>query len=213
MRTSASFQQASSIVLPNNVTYGSQTGIVANSNIVQAGNAWYVLIAYQPPASSSNYERVCLFRSLNILDATAWKGWDGVGYEVVALSITNPSPSSTSFCAGVLLFQDRFDLRFNSVCNCWIILGETTDGWTFATSYDLINRTNNVPIALPFKPYWLDGEGVVNRYYPSLLDLDLPGADINFQNTGATPYLYYLNFDNITFARNMYRVQVRVRVL
>ena len=129
------------IVLPYNVTFGLQSGFVVQSNIVQSGNAWYVLAAFQPQYHSgngSNYERICLFRSSNVLSADAWRGWNGSAFSVTTLTISNPG---SNFCTGVLPFTFRFDLRFSSICNCWITLGASQTAWLYSTSYDLIYWT------------------------------------------------------------------------
>lgn len=200
-------------------------GTFVPSNIVEGPDgALYATLSYELRAVPPNQPRsggTCLIRTLpeNIDDPTAWRAWDGTGYNVAFTNpylLSVPPPANANRCAPIAGLQRavRSLLKvegqdFYLAISHGIMPGETTPSVIAYTSENL--RDWSAPIKVKDLPrYGQFGEscgthgGVERWQYPSLLDPE--STSINFNTTGTTAYLYATS---ITYCNGVNRDLVR----
>ncbi|KTC69387.1 hypothetical protein Lbir_2126 [Legionella birminghamensis] len=195
-------------------------GMFAQSNIIQWGDYYYVLIEQNLQAFSSSAPPagVCVYRNDNLANPRGWLGFDGEKYTIPLVPeypSQNPENPEQYLCHRVLPNYYRFSWTYNTVLQKFIIIGLDTDysqsGQPIeAFVYTLANLDPDTGVLSPatntgslFKEYfllqitwfdeWQNAGNVFGQAYPGLLDPTSPenGGDRNFQYSGANPYLYY----------------------
>jgi hypothetical protein len=106
-------------------------GITAQSNILQVGRYYYVLVQqlpFQPQGTSPSAESgVCIYRApVPIVPGASltWMGWGGSGYTVPVPTSYPVTP--TTLCQPMLDAPFRFSWSFNTVLNQYVIIGQDT---------------------------------------------------------------------------------------
>ncbi|MCW8450782.1 hypothetical protein [Legionella quinlivanii] len=205
------------IVAPYPFNSSGKGGMFAQSNIIQWGDYFYILVEQnlQPFNSSAPAAGVCIYRNDNLANPRGWLGFDGKAYTVPLVPEYNPIKPQQYLCHSVLPNYYRFSWTYNSVLQKFIIIGLDTNYSQSGQSieafvYTLANLDPNTGILTSatntgslFKEYflrqitWLDqwqtAGNVFGQAYPGMLDPDSPNfnGDRNFQYSGANPYLYY----------------------
>jgi hypothetical protein len=201
-----------------------QSGMLAQSNIIQWGPYYYILVQQKPSAAPPTpagrqpigIDGVCIFRTDNLADHRAWRGWNGHAYEVPSVGrypANLPDPQRFT-CTPILNGMYRFSWSYNTVLRQFIVLGiDTNVGGTGAEAivyttgkFDAAGRFiqtsgEQVLRTIDWIDRWSADPAVTGEAYPSLLDPTSPlivadeapnrtPGDLNFQYSGAHPYLY-----------------------
>jgi len=105
-------------------------GITAQSNILQVGRYYYVLVRQAPfqpvGAPPSTGSGVCIYRApvpIHPAVPLTWMGWGSSGSYTVAVPASYPT-SPTTLCQPVLDGAFRFSWSFNTVLNQYVIIGQ-----------------------------------------------------------------------------------------
>jgi len=203
-----------------------QSGMVAQSNIIQWGTHYYVLVQQKPLAAPAavpgapqaiGANGTCLYRTDDLGEVHAWRGWDGHAFTVpvVAQYPAGLADPGHFTCTPVLNGMYRFSWSYNTVLRNFIVLGVDTDFGGTATEAFVYTILHLDPDGHPAQvsgerflraiawfDRWSADPTVTGEAYPSLLDPTSPeivayGApnrtpgDLNFQYSGAHPYLYF----------------------
>ncbi len=176
---------------PCNSSNPTRYGDFDGTNIVFKDGYYYKLFRYvTEPSVLEQQSGVCLMRTQNIGDASAWEIWNGHGY----------IRSKTSSCAFIPNLVDVASVTYNTYAKMYVVVGYIkARGFYFAVSPDLINWSTRMPVTV-------NGLDTSNTPYPSLLD----SADTsrNFERTGQEPYLYYTQSHG-GLNRDLMRVQIK----
>ena len=195
-------------------------GMTAQSNIIQIGAYLYVLAQQLGPPGSAIPDGVCVFRAAVPVrpdQAPFWFGFDGIGFSIVSPQIY--PGKATQPCKPVFGSQFRFSWSFNTILNQFILLGLDSVGNVNTGDCPLAEGTGTPDTAIVYMTVTMDGggllvpatqetcllqvngiaawqqqQGMTGAAYPSLLDPQSPelvSIDLNFQFSGATPFLYY----------------------
>ena len=92
---------------------GGRQGMVQMTNIVPWKGAWHLLAMRGQPAGSGT----CVWRSLDVTDGSAWRGWDGAEFNVVSLDPYDAG-GEQPFCTATGPPQLRFSLSWSDVLGC-----------------------------------------------------------------------------------------------
>jgi hypothetical protein len=203
-----------------------QSGMVAQSNIIQWGRRYYVLVQQKPLAApvpspdgpqAIGADGTCLYRTDHLGEPHAWRGWDGHAFTVpvVARYPADLADPARFTCTPVLNGMYRFSWSYNTVLHDFIVLGVDTHFGGAATEAFVYTTVHLDPDGHPTQTSgeqflrtidWIDrwsaDPTVTGAAYPSLLDPNSPGivadhvpnhtpGDLNFQYSGAHPYLYF----------------------
>ena len=206
-----------------------QAGMVAQSNIIQWGRHAYILVNQKPSAAPADNpphgqtigtNGTCLYRTADLADSSAWRGWDGHAYTIKVVTrypSDLPDPANDT-CTPVVNGMYRFSWSYNTVLRQFILLGVDTnfrgkgteafvyttakldhDGRFIQTSGEHLLRE------ITWIDRWPANPTAFAQAYPSLLDPTSPDihadeipnrtpGDRNFQYSGANPYLYFTLF-------------------
>jgi hypothetical protein len=202
-----------------------QAGMTAQSNIIQWGRYYYVLVqqlpsaapAQQPPGQLIGADGVCIYRTADLADRTAWRGWDGSDYTVPVIGAypANLVDPARYTCTPALSRIYRFSWSYNTVLRQFIVLGldtnfggNGTEAFVYTTGrFDergQFYQTGGEHFlrAINWIDRWSASTTLEGEAYPSLLDPTSPDieaeaipnrtpGDLNFQYSGAHPYLYF----------------------
>lgn len=136
-----------------------------------------------------------LWRTSNIADPTAWRGWDGSGYTVRSVDPYHNNMAGFKGFASIPGIPHSFSWNF--VCDCWLGI---SDGVMYSTSNDLIHWSeqiqvlSNTPTINLFGP--TDPNVIIAQHleYPSFYDFDFPRSgtdDMNLNWSGNSGHLYF----------------------
>lgn len=197
-------------------------GLFSPSNIVSGPDGhWYALA--KVGAHLTGRQTVCLMRTPDLPDPSAWRFWDGSGFdgEFVDPYLGEVEEPWTAACPALDLddigAQMIESLTWNTFLERWVLVGisaDTIDGrevWGFYYSFsdDLIDWTRRRLLMEVPLPWTVASSGSDLSYlYPSLLD---PASQsLSFETTGQTAYLYYTrnNAGHASLDRDLVRVPV-----
>ncbi len=107
-------------------------GMTAQSNILQSGDYYYVLVQqlpFQPSGTTPSPQNgVCIYRApvpTSPGQPLAWSGWGGSGY-TVTVPASYPAGASLPLCQPVLDAPFRFSWSINTVLGQLILIGQDT---------------------------------------------------------------------------------------
>lgn len=196
-------------------------GIFAPSNIIKGQDGYYYNLG-QVQYYGNLDQGVCLMRTDNLSDPTAWRYWNGSAFKGRFLDpykedISNPKdyvcPPLEWDNIGASLVES---LTYNTYLDRYVLVGISADwldnrevwGFYYSFSNDLIHWTHRKLLLEITLPWTAKNNTDVMYLYPSLLD---PQSDSrNFETTGKTAYLYYTrqNFGQGSLDRDLIRVAV-----
>jgi uncharacterized protein (TIGR03437 family) len=200
-------------------------GYFTPSNIVPGGDGYYYSLFFSIPDPERPAVRgVCLMRTPDLSDPASWRAWDGRGFDLTMRSpyMRDGSPAPTGLPACAFVDQRTIgdlhgSLTYNEYLGRWLLAGtaaqtldrQTTCGFYFSTSTNLLEWTRPqllLPGKLPHPPCAQPGDADGSLIYPSLIDHE--DTSPNFENTGQTPHLYYVRW-NQGLNRDLLRAPVR----
>jgi hypothetical protein len=196
-------------------------GIREPSNIIKAQDGYYYEFAnasYYDP----NKQGVCLMRTTDVSDPSAWRFWNGKDFEGTFINpyVTTPENPDEHLCPplapdeiGASMNQS---ITFNTYMNRYVLVGVSADqrgtrtiwGFYYSFSFDLIHWTHRKLLKEITLPWTAEHNDDVMYLYPSLLD---PNSDSrNFDTSGETAYVYYtrLNHGQGSLDRDLIRIPV-----
>lgn len=198
-------------------------GMFSPSNIVQGpDDHWYALV--KRGAHPTGAQTVCLMRTDDLADPTAWRFWDRNAFDGVFVDPYADEVERTRDHVCPALAIDEIgaqmieSLTWNTHLERWVLVGISADqidgrevwGFYYSFSHDLIEWTHRELLLEVPLPWTVELPGADLSYlYPSLLDPASPS--INFETTGETAYLYYTrnNEGHASLDRDLVRVPVQ----
>lgn len=202
------------IATPYPFTGKGKGGMFAQSNIIQWGKYYYILVEqYLEQIAPEAKSGVCLYRTCNLQDPTSWKGYntDTKKYDIPTIRFyPNNEQPKKYLCTPILPSMYHYSWTYNVVLECFIVLGinvnyRKENGEIIeAVVYTLALLDMDTGILTPYKSetfveyflreiHWFDqwkSKGnIIGQAYPSILDPTSP--DRNFQYSGKNPYLYF----------------------
>ena len=192
------------------------------SNIIKGRDGYYYQFA-NVAYYADNKQWVCLMRTNDLSDPSAWRFWDGQGFDgrFIDPYLTTPGTPEDHLCPA--LEWDNIgaslndSITYNTYLDRYVLVGLSADqidhrevwGIYYSFSDDLIHWTRRKLLAEMPLPWTVENGGSdLSILYPSLLD---PNSDSrNFETTGKTAYLYYTrhNFGQGNPDRDLIRVPV-----
>ncbi len=194
---------------PDGDTAGNQQGMVSQSNILSSKGAdgktyYYVMVVRS--IGHDNKVGTCLFRSSDISNPEAWRGWDGKDFSAAMHNNPYSSTPSSQICAPIFSGFFCSGWTYNNVLHKYLAICRSNhfqtdqgavEAFVYSTSADMLHWS---------KPEFLKrinwqgtfrasamNSGVTAQTYPSILDPTSTGR--NFEFSGASPYLYYTRFN------------------
>jgi hypothetical protein len=194
---------------------GRHRGFFNPTNIVQYRDAQYFMSA--TTGGGSQKAGLCLFRTTNPLDPTAWRGLTKTGYRSMAIDPYRADPAKYIPCTPVKMggtpnsisYVTRYK-KFVAVMPLRIGSDAVTGGVQYAWSDDLVHWS--APLALLKIP--MHGSRRCSdefRYsYPSLIDPESKSR--NFDTIDETAYLYMTRTKIVDCKSTRFRDLVRFQV-
>jgi hypothetical protein len=199
-----------------------QYGVFQPSSIVHKDGYYYSLVT--TTAYGKQEHGTCVMRTQHLDDPTAWRAWDGDGYNV---SFANPYLGNVApdnhVCKPVSfesISDMTFSLTYNTYFGKYLLVSpanqympserRTVSGFYYSLSDDLINWSQRKLIKelTLIQTYKCGDPDAV--YYPSILDPTSKSR--NFETSGRRPYLYFtrLNYEacQLTSNRDLIRVPI-----
>lgn len=198
-------------------------GVFGPSNIVTGPDgAHYALVRVREPDGAHGD---CLLRTTRVGTPSAWRAWDGHGFDVAFpdpyLAPARPSSGCSLISVGNVAEMTE-SLTYNRTLGRYLLvglappgplsLGAQLTGIYFSTSRDLIHwspRTLVAP-AVTTARYTCGGPSPIA--YPSVLDPS--SRSRTYATSGSRPYLYFTQFHyeacHQTLDRDLERVQLRI---
>ena len=198
---------------------GRRTGYFAPTNIIRRGDYWYAFIWAE--RYEAQQRGACLLRTDNLADPRAWRAWDGTGFSVQFVDtargkIDNPERHVCKPVAPNVLGGTVRSLVVHQPSGLVIAtVAMSRDGKTgmWATiSRDLVSWE---------KPQFVWSAPLLFRHecsdaaafdYPSLLDP--ASTSRNFEDVGASPYLYMTRLNltacKPTWDRDLVRLPIKI---
>jgi hypothetical protein len=193
-------------------------GYFAPSNIVRRADGYYYAMFFTIPDRDTPTRRgSCVMRTSSLADPGSWRAWDGTGYN---RAMPSPYSAAATGAACTIVLPGGIDgsLTWNTYLGRYLYVGATGAqlggvvrcGFLYALSQDLITWTaprmlKEAPV--PFPPCGSGGP-MGREHYPSLIDHG--DTSINFENTGRTPHLYYMRYNDHGLNRDLLRVPVTI---
>jgi hypothetical protein len=195
-------------------------GYFAPSNIVRRSDGYFYAMFFTIPDRDTPTKRgSCVMRTNDLADPASWRAWHGAGY---ALALPSPYTAAATGVACTIVLPHGIDgsLTYNTYLARYLYVGATGAqvdgavkcGFLYSTSQDLITWSaprlvKEAPV--PFPPC-ASGPNVGREYYPSLIDHT--DTSVNFENTGRTPHLYYMRYNDNALNRDLVRVPVTIEI-
>jgi hypothetical protein len=196
---------------------GRPRGFFNPSNIVHKGGFYYTIIG--AGGTGDQASGICLFRTSNVYDLTAWRGYDGNGFESHALNPYGNSATSYVPCEPLGLGGIPGSISYYEPSGLFVAVfpfGPTAaypdGGIAYQWSADLIHwgRMKTL-VGLPN----MEGPdcSIPIRYgYVSMADPD--STSRNFDTIGSKPYLFLTRFHtdgcNLTPNRDLVAIPLEV---
>ena len=191
------------------------------STIIKGKDGYYYLFTNMI-YYADNIQWVCLLRTQNISDPTAWRFWDGKefnGQFVNPYGIAPANPDShvcPALDSADIGAQLNDSITYNTYLERYVLTGISADtiegreiwGIYYSFSDDLIQWTRRKLLVEMVLPWTAKNNTDVMYLYPALID---PTSDSrNFETTGKTAYLYFTrhNFGQGSLDRDLIRVAV-----
>ena len=154
-------------------------GAFAPSNIIRMGNYYYALYqSERDPYGILPSHATCLMRTAQLESGAAWEVWTGgTNWNTSPIAI----PAALANIGGI-----HESVTNNTYLKKYVVIGQTwspTHAVYLSTSGDLISWSR--PLMVTPAP-----DDFSNFIYPALLDPT--DTSRNFENTGQTPYFYYV---------------------
>jgi hypothetical protein len=195
-------------------------GYFAPSNIVRRPDGyWYAMFFTIPERDNQQKRGSCVMRTNTLSDPASWRAWDGAAYTI---AMPSPYAAGATGTACHIVIPGGIDgsLTYNTYLQRYLYVGATgaivdgalTCGFLYATSQDLVTWSpprvlKTAPVPFPPCP---PGPNQGREHYPSLIDH--ADTSINFENTGRTPHLYYMRYNDNALDRDLLRVPVTIEV-
>jgi len=185
-----------------------QAGIRAPTNIIskqENGKTYYFLLASNRGAKGiAQKGGTCLYRSDDVTDPSHWRAWDGKGFNVVvnATVYRQKDLDPTQHICKPVFGQPPSSWTYNTVLKEYVAIVGTKDSGDQSFAYVTSKGKDMTHWSKPktlmqttFAQFHASrkGSGVSGQTYPSLLDPTSPG--MNFEYSGAHPYLYFTRFN------------------
>lgn len=179
------------------------------TNIVAHPDGSHVMLVQFDDTRLDHVSYSCLLRTENLADPTAWRAWDGEGFNLAAVDAYTSSESATG-CAKVAPAPIS-GLVWNPEHEIFIAVGGFTqfgvNGHYLLASRDLLSWSHPVLIAPAEFTYSADNPPF--KPYATLIDHDSSAA--SFDTIGSTPYLYFtLMNDPMALDFDLIRVQLSI---
>lgn len=189
-------------------------GYSVDTGIVKVGQ-WFYATAYSwawpPNCGTGKGRRPCLvpdatcpMRTANILDPSAWRGWDGKEFGVAFVDpyrapVANPSghvcvPVPYLDYAGGISYHTASKLFIATLWNQGSASSWGPDGVYFTTSPDFIHWSK--PMLALTQNEILRREPLGNWSYAYFSLIDPKSTDPSFATISDSPYMYYVRMDN-----------------
>jgi len=178
------------------VEQGRHRGFFNPSNIVRAGQYWYMLT--DTTGLGSQKPGLCLFRTADIQDPTSWRGYDGAGFTARGIDAYRQDPAQYTPCKPVdnLSTIGSISLHRPSGRFLAVLQGPDTDRKdgqiAFSWSDDLIHWEKPRNLLAISDMSSKNCSDDLRYGYPSVLDPDSPAR--NFDVIGDTPMLFLTRF-------------------
>ena len=195
-------------------------GYFAPSNILRLEDGYYYAMFFTIPDRDDPPKRgSCVMRTSDLADPGSWRAWDGSAYTVAMPSPYAPAATGVA-CTIVLPYGIDGSLTWNTYLERYLYVGASAAhvdgvlrcGFLFSISEDLV--TWSAPRVLKEAPVTFppcgSGPNAGREYYPSLIDHAETG--LNFENTGRTPHLYYMRYNDNALDRDLVRVPLTIGV-
>lgn len=198
---------------------GGVYGVFSPSNIIKRDDYYYAFAKVQ------NYimedQHVCLMRTPDLADPTAWRFWDGAAFNGAFVDIySNPGADKRNARCPRLAYEEiaqmHAGITWNSVLEKYVLVGTSSDpkldpnpfGFFYALSDDLIHwERRELLLEVPL-PWTAKAHDDVVYLYPTLIDHESDSR--NFETVGAAAYLYFTrhNAGQASLDRDLVRVPV-----
>ena len=196
--------------VPSYIANRTKESYDAVANIVQFPgdtNFWYTIVKH-------GY----LWRTNNIADNSAWRGWNGSDFVVPSGDWVN-DPDNTQNRNLTKVLNDFVRIVWSTVCECWIGIS-WSNNFAYQTSTDLVRWSRFKELYLQsasrFWPSHATGANYAqtSSVYPAIYDLEFdgPGAEgvSNFVKAGPNPYLYFMSFGFQGHERVLVRLPLQI---
>jgi hypothetical protein len=208
---------------PYDPAAGTHYGVFMPSNIVKKGDWYYSMVALEPYRAQK--AGACVMRTRNLADPSAWRAWDGNGFDVTFVDpyTVRDAASGDHFCEPVSSAQIGSmvqSLTYNTYFGKYLLVGTSdaydqrqrrvVSGFYYSLSNDLIHwsmRKLVREVELPGTYRCGDADPVL---YPSVLDPTSKSR--NFETSGRRPYLYFTRFHYSACRQGYDRDLVRVPI-
>ncbi len=198
------------------------SGMFSPSNILRRGDHYYAFVKTQLPITG--FQHVCLMRSADLDDPTAWRFWDGRAFEgrFADPYRADRAALNAGTCPAIALEQiaQMYEgVSWNNHLQKYVLIGTSSDparpanlyGFYYALSDDLITWERRKPLLEARLPWRAASPHDTVYLYPTLIDHDSDSR--NFETTGEAAYLYFTRLNNgpAGLDRDLIRVRVRFR--
>lgn len=187
------------------------------SNIVRGPDGYYYSFLMAIPTQNwTERQGRCAFRTRVLGDPSAWRAWDGSGFN---LHMTSPyvTGQSAQVCGFLGSDLPTGQVVYSSYLQRWIFMGaaiasyqgRVACGVFFELSADLVHWSRTYQLTETQLP-WCSADpslphlDTVAILYPSLVDHG--DTSVNFEAVGRTPHLYYTRFNDGGLDRDLVRV-------
>jgi hypothetical protein len=208
-------------------------GYSADTGIVKAGS-WFYATAYSwawpPNCGTGKGQRPCLvpdaacpLRTMNILDPSSWRGWDGKDFTVTFADpyrtpIANPAahvctPVPYLDYAGGINYHPASHLFIATLWNQGSASSWGPNGVYFSTSPDFIHWSK--PVLALTQNQMLRREPLGNWSYGYFSIIDPKSSDLSFTTIADAPSLFYVRMDgdHPPYQRVLFRQKVKLNWL
>lgn len=198
-------------------------GLFEGSNIIRNPKDGYYYRITKAEAHQAQAVGPCLVRTPNPMDPTAWRGWDGEGFNVSFADPyrtpgINPEDHILQPIGQGFIEKMNMSISWNTYFNKFVLVGAAQKsgvwGIYYALSDDLIHWTARRRIMqgnMLINPNKSNTEDIIA--YPSLID----HADTsrNFEITGQEAYLYFVRWHQTSglYDRDLIRIPIRFNKL
>ena len=204
-------------------------GYSVDTNIIKAGEWYYAMVTdwpWPPNCGGGKGARPCAvpggtapIRTANILDPSAWRGWDGKDFNVAFADpyrapIARPQdhvyrPVPGMDYVNAISFHQASHLFIATLWDPWNT-AYGPPGLYFATSPDLIHWSK--PALAVTQSQLLQREPDGNWSYSYFSLIDPRSTDLNYSTVTNNPYLYYVRSDDDhgPYKRVLFRQRIKL---